>query len=203
MGDIDSELKLFSNIKDREMWECKADIYSMIVTMEHLEKAYIRDSISAADYSKACSNLIAQYKTATAENSSNELESYKKIFPAASSRFKIGVPATVEHSTHSSVDHKKNAQFVAETVQHFITLMDSLKMNLVAVDSLHPLLSDLVQSLNKVSGLPPDFEAKVKLKNWLVSLNKMKASDELNPEQTRQFMFDLETSHGAFYNFLR
>ena len=39
-----------------------------------------------------------------------------------------------------------SAKYVAEAVQHFITLMDSLKLNMVAVDQLHPLLSDLVFS---------------------------------------------------------
>jgi hypothetical protein len=54
----------------------------------------------------------------------------------------IGVPATYEHNTTQSSD---SAKHVAETVQIFITLMDSLKLQLVAVDQIHPLLSDLIQ----------------------------------------------------------
>lgn len=41
------------------------------------------------------------------------------------------------------------AKAVGETVQFFITTMDSLKLNMVAVDQLYPLLNDLMQSLNK------------------------------------------------------
>lgn len=55
---------------------------------------------------------------------------------------------------------------VAETVQHFITAMDSIKLNLISVDALHPLVSDIVDSLNKNMNLPPDFDGKVKLRNW-------------------------------------
>jgi ESCRT-I complex subunit VPS28 len=55
---------------------------------------------------------------------------------------------------------------VAETVQNFITAMDSLKLHMVAVDQLQPLLHDLMDSLNKVSSLPPEWEGKTKLKNW-------------------------------------
>ena len=96
--------------------------------------------------------------------------------------------------------------------------MDSLKLNMMAVgmfisvlffilpnddtDQLHPLLSDLMQSLNKVASLPPDFDGKVKIRNWLIALNKMKASEEINEEQSRQLMFDLETAHNAFYRSL-
>jgi len=94
------------------------------------------------------------------------------------------------------------ARIIAETVQHFITGMDSVKLNLVSVDVLYPLVNEIVESLNKNPALPPDFEAKYKMKNWLIILNKMKASDELNEEQVRQIMFDLETSYNAFHNFL-
>jgi len=44
--------------------------------------------------------------------------------------------------------------------------MDSLKLKMAAVDQIHPLLSDLMESLNKISSLPPDFEGKVKIKSW-------------------------------------
>jgi hypothetical protein len=75
---------------------------------------------------------------------------------------------------------------VAETVQHFITLMDSLKLNMVAADQLQPLLSDLCESLHKVRALPPDWEHRQKLHTWLQVMAKMKASDELQADQSRQ-----------------
>jgi ESCRT-I complex subunit VPS28 len=79
--------------------------------------------------------------------------------------------------------------------------MDSLKLNLVAVDQIHPLLSDLMQSLNKVP-LMPDYEGKGKVREWLISLNQMKATDELNGDQVRQLLFDLESSYTGFHRCL-
>jgi ESCRT-I complex subunit VPS28 len=67
--------------------------------------------------------------------------------------------------------------------------MDSLKLNVVAVDEIHPQLSDLIQALNKSVA---DTNGKKKIRDWLITLNQMKASDELNPEQVRQLLFDLE-----------
>jgi len=87
-------------------------------------------------------------------------------------------------------------------VQFFITCMDSLKLNMTAVDQIHPLLTDLLESLCKVSSLSPDWEGKTKIKNWLVQMNKMKASDELNEEQIRQMLFDLESAYNAFHKSL-
>ena len=94
------------------------------------------------------------------------------------------------------------ARLVAETVQFFITAMDSLKLNMTAVDQIHPLLTDLYESLCKITNLSQDWEGKVKIKNWLVQLNRMKASDELNEEQIRQMLFDLESSYNAFHKSL-
>ncbi|CAG8566591.1 2342_t:CDS:2 [Acaulospora colombiana] len=126
------------------------------------------------------------------------MKDYKLECPAAANRFKIGVPATIEHSINH--DPSKSAKYVAETVSHFITLMDALKLNMKAVDEIHPMLSDLMQSLNKVNTLPAESEAKIR--NWLITLNAMKASDEINEEQVRQLIFDLDNAHNAFYRSL-
>lgn len=52
------EVKLYNNTKEREMYENMADLYSIIKTVEHLEKAYIRDSISATEYVHKSINFI-------------------------------------------------------------------------------------------------------------------------------------------------
>ncbi|CAG8575046.1 9979_t:CDS:2 [Funneliformis caledonium] len=209
---LDEEVRLYTNNKDREKYENLADLYAIIVTMEHLEKAYVRDSVTASEYTQACAQLIAQYRTALnlVCDSITDVEKFMEKFikeyklecPAAVNRFKIGVPATIEHPTGAGHDTSKFAQYVAETVHHLITTMDALKLGMKAVDYIHPLLGDLMQSLNKVSSLPADFEGKAKIRNWLIMLNGMKASDELNEEQVRQLSFDLESANNAFYRSL-
>lgn len=44
--------------------------------------------------------------------------------------------------------------------------MDSLKLNMVAVDELHPIVNDLMDSINKVTSLPESYEGKEKIKFW-------------------------------------
>lgn len=39
------ELRLYKTSSEREKWETLADLYAIFVTVEHLEKAYIRDAI--------------------------------------------------------------------------------------------------------------------------------------------------------------
>ncbi|CAG8458429.1 5749_t:CDS:2 [Rhizophagus irregularis] len=191
---LDEEVRLYTNNKDREKYENLADLYAIIVTMEHLEKAYVRDSVTADEYTQACARLIAQYKTALnlVRDSVTDVEKfmneYKLECPAAVNRFKIGVPATIEHPTGAGHDNSKFAQYVAETVH--------------AVDELHPMLGELMQSLNNVSSLPADFEGKAKVRNWLITLNGMKACDEIDEGQIRQLLFDLENANNAFYRSL-
>ena len=40
-------IKLASNHKEREMYENCAELFSIITTVEYLEKAYVRDSVTA------------------------------------------------------------------------------------------------------------------------------------------------------------
>ncbi|KAI7905987.1 vacuolar protein sorting-associated [Cokeromyces recurvatus] len=186
-----------------------ADLYSLIVLMEHLEKAFIRDSITANEYTPQCVNLIAKYKTTmnflsdSVDNLETFMNEYKLSCPAALNRFKIGEPATYEHPIGDNKnDVGKSAKYIAETVLHFITLMDTLRLNRYAVDELHPILADLIQSLNKVPGLPADFEGKQKVRQWLITLNSMKASDEITEEQARQMLFEMDQSHSEFHRLL-
>lgn len=44
--------------------------------------------------------------------------------------------------------------------------MDVLKLGMTAVDQIHPLLADLMQSLNNVRSLPADFEGRAKVREW-------------------------------------
>lgn len=87
-------------------------------------------------------------------------------------------------------------------LQQFITLMDTLRLNRYAVDELHPILADLIQSLNNMPGLPADFEGKAKVRQWLITLHSMKASDEITEEQARQMLFEMEQSHTEFYRLI-
>ena len=193
------EVKLSNNSQDREKYDNLADLFSILTATEHLERLYIRDAITVQEYTVACQKLIAQYKTAVGLLGVGDVEQFMREYgltcAAAVKRLvTVGVPATIEHGEASG--EQNSAKTVAETVQYFITLMDSLKLNYVAVDQIHPQLSDLIQSIHRVS-LPKEYEGKAKIRNWLIVLNKMKASDELSADQVRQLLFDLERQRKA------
>ncbi|KAJ3124456.1 Vacuolar protein-sorting-associated protein 28 [Nowakowskiella sp. JEL0407] len=206
---LDQEIKLYANNNkhDREKYENMADLYSIIVATDYLEKAYLRDLISAQEYTPVCNKLIGQYKAAmnllrdSVPDIHTFMREYNLTCTAAERRLvEIGVPATVEHTIETGTVSQKH---IAEVTQYFITLMDALKLNMIDMDQIHPQLSDLLVSLNKVTTLPADMEGKKKIKEWLVTLNQMKASDALSADQVRQLEFDMSRANDEFYRLLK
>ncbi|XP_010268824.1 PREDICTED: vacuolar protein sorting-associated protein 28 homolog 2-like [Nelumbo nucifera] len=191
-----------NDVLDREMYDRFADLYAIIKATERLEKAYLRDIISPAAYESECSKLISHFKTMvpflddTVPSVEQFMGTYKLKCPAALNRLVTsGVPATVEHRTAAAASANISAATVAECTAHFVTVLDALRLNMVAADELYPLLFDLSNSLSKLSILP-DLEGKVK--EWMEMLSKMGAADKLTEQQARQLQFDLESSYNSF-----
>ncbi|KAG0040786.1 Vacuolar protein-sorting-associated protein 28 [Gryganskiella cystojenkinii] len=209
---LDEEIRLTTNNRERAQMDNMADLYSIIVVLEHLEKAYIRSAVVHTEYTPACAQLIAQFRAASSllGDVMPDLERFMKEYnldcPAAAKRIRIGVPATVEFGDGGGRANEGNgrvsARQVAETVNHFHTSVDMLKLGWAAVDELHPLLAELMQSLNNIRSLPSEFEGKAKILQWLIKLNGMRASDELSAEDRRQMGFDLESFYASFMTWL-
>jgi len=205
------KVQLYQGPREREKYDNMADLYAIIKTVEHLEKAYVKDAIPADKYEPACTKLIAQYRTACGlvEMNVDEFATlYKLDCPAAMRRLKAGIPATLEHQTAASSGGGNQQAVVAQVVQHFITTSDLVKLcsgeqGNVSVDQLLPYLRDLLDALNKMPALSPDFIGKAKIKEWIKILTPQPASYQLTDEQVRQISFDLESSHDAFFKSLQ
>jgi len=47
---LDEEARLYTTNAERERYENLATLYGIIVTLDYLERAYVRDSVTAAEY---------------------------------------------------------------------------------------------------------------------------------------------------------
>lgn len=202
------EVRLFQDSNERRRHEELGDLYAIIKTTEALEAAFSRDAITPSEYAEACTRLISQFKSTESALITGGMITSADVFmrefdidcPRAYDRLiRSGVPATVLHVSH---DDRAESVIVAETVQAFITAMDGLKLEQRAMDSVQPLISDLMTALTKVHGLSPEFEGLVKLRLWLQKLNQMRAVEMISEEEARQLIFDLEGSYSAFHRFL-
>lgn len=124
--------------------------------------------------------------------------------PRATERLRIGLPATVEQASHGALAASNTASggggasgsLILAATENFITFLDALKLNMLSKDALHPLLSEVIQSVNKVTD--GDFENRGKIIQWLIALNQMRATEELNEDQARELSFDIDQAYQGF-----
>ncbi|CAI2734138.1 unnamed protein product [Schistosoma spindalis] len=193
------EVKLYRTAREREKYDNLAELYAVINTIQCLQKAYIKDYVESKEYTAACSKLLVQYKAAFKQVQGDEfatvedfMRKYKMDCPAALERIKEGRPITIK-------DDKQNInKSIADTVSLFITIMDKLRLDIRAVDEIHPDLRELYETLYRLSILPADFEGKDRVKAWLDKMDQMQASDELSEAEVRQMLFDLDSGYNAF-----
>ena len=82
------EVKLSSNTAERDLYDSLAEIYSIIVTLDGLEKAYIKDSVSESEYAEICNRLLKQYKSNLSDDTVSrkfiDLETFKRTWDVRS-----------------------------------------------------------------------------------------------------------------------
>ena len=129
------------------------------------------------------------------------MQIYQMDCPRATNRLlKMGVPEPIKSSNESEGGV---AVTVAETVQHFITTMDAVKLEQRAVDELQPLLSDLMECLTRLPETPNDFDPNRKVQTWLQKLNAMRAVDQIDEDDARQLYHDLDSAYAEFTRYLK
>lgn len=96
----------------------------------------------------------------------------------------------------SSAANNTSGVLILEATQEFITFLDAVKLGMLSKDQLHPLLSDVIQSVNRVTD--QDFDNRGKIVQWLITLNQMKASDELSEQQARELELDIQQAYQGF-----
>lgn len=204
---LDEEVKLTETRAERDLQDSLAEVFSIIVTLDQVEKAYIKDAIPESSYTEICDRLLKQYKAILTDEAVAcqivDLETFKNRWdievPRATERIRIGLPSTVTAppiNTLSTGSANTNGTLILEATQDFITFLDALKLGLLAKDQLHPLLSDVIQSVNKVTN--KDFEGRGKIVKWLIVLNQMKATEEVNEDQARELELDMNSAYQGF-----
>ncbi|PNY28006.1 Uncharacterized protein TCAP_02073 [Tolypocladium capitatum] len=211
------EVKLTSTRAERDLHDSLAELFSIIVTLDELEKAFLKDAVPEAEYTEICERSLRQYKALLADETIARefegLEEFKAKWdgttayasqleaPRATERLRVGMPSTTVTASSSSTAPPSSANntsgvLILEATQDFITFLDAVKLGMLSKDQLHPLLSDVIQSVNRVSD--QDFDSRGKIVQWLITLNQMKASEELGEQQARELVLDIQQAYQGF-----
>jgi ESCRT-I complex subunit VPS28 len=59
---VNQEVKLAETRAERDLQDSLAEVFSIIITLDELEKAYLKDAIPESDYTEICDRLLKQYK---------------------------------------------------------------------------------------------------------------------------------------------
>lgn len=96
-------MKLASSSTERDLCESLAEIYSIIVTLDGLEKAYIKDVVTETEYTETCTRLLKQYKSSLGDESVArafvDLETFKRTWGVSES-----LVQTAHHFTYLVLD---------------------------------------------------------------------------------------------------
>lgn len=209
LGGLDeSRLMGADTSEERQKLSDMVELYSIMQTTEHLESMYVKDLISAEEYKAQCMKLLRAYEMqkqklvsmgAIADIYKWMLE-YSIALPQAVRRLEIDkLPATDVHGTE---DTRRDSVIVVETTTNIITALDLIRLKMSAIDEVLPSVASTLESLNKHTWLPFDFEPKAKLRIWVRDMNAMAASDSLSAAQVRQLALDLEMTYERFKNAL-
>ncbi|CAK7265451.1 Vacuolar protein-sorting-associated protein 28 [Sporothrix epigloea] len=227
---LNEEVKLTETRAERDLQGSLAEIFSIIVTIDELEKAFLKDAITEADYTDICERSLKQYnsilKDETVAAAYGSLDEFKKEWdlevPRATERIRAGMPSTAlvagggggnggissggnggaEIGSGGGANAGKgnagapSGALILEATQDFITFLDALRLGLLAKDQLHPLLTDVIHAVNKVTDR--DFENRGKIVQWLITLNQMKATDVLDDGQARELELDINSAYQGF-----
>lgn len=217
------EVTLTSTRAERDLQDSLGELFSIIVTLDELEKAFLKDAIPEAEYTDICERSLRQYKALLADETIaaefRDLEDFKAKWeldvPRATERLRVGMPSTTVTASSAAPSSASAAAasaggggsggnsgnnpsgvLILEATQEFITFLDAVKLGLLSKDQLHPLLSDVIQAVNRVTD--KDFDSRGKIVQWLITLNQMKASDELSEQQARELELDIQQAYQGF-----
>ncbi|KAF4447430.1 hypothetical protein F53441_9041 [Fusarium austroafricanum] len=207
---LDEEVKLTNTRAERDLQESLAELFSIIITLDELEKAFLKDAVPEAEYTEICERSLRQYKALLADETIarefGDLEEFKAKWdleaPRATERIRVGMPSTTIDRAPSAqtpapaAANNTSGVLILEATQEFITFLDAVKLGLLSKDQLHPLLSDVIQSVNRVTD--KDFENRGKIVQWLITLNQMRATDELSESQARELELDIQQAYQGF-----
>jgi len=85
------EMKLYRNPREREKIDNLAELFAVINTLQCLEKAYIKDSVQAKEYTGNCSKLLVQFKAAFKQVQGEEYPTVETFM----SRYRLDAPAAL------------------------------------------------------------------------------------------------------------
>lgn len=225
---LDLEIPLFETHSERETCESVAELYSIIVAINALEKGYIKDEFVHDEdyYTNTTTRFIRQFNLILEDDEVNrqfgDLDSFVKKFhldcPLAVKRIQIGTPATIEqpkdNNKEQDTSEGKNTS-TKEPIPPQSTGTSGTQAKAVAeatgafitlMDAIklnyntkEQLHPLLSDIVTTTNGIFKDYDGRSKLVEWLIRLNKLKFEDTLSEDDLKEFLWDVDSAYKGFF----
>lgn len=168
----------------------------------------MRDTITSQQYVPTCTKLISQYNSWIETNSDlvpsidDFVTKYNINCKTALLRLRSGIPQTGLNDTNNNKNKEYDTSEILTITELFITVMDAVRLNMIAVDQIFIPQKDILDSLHRIKSIPATHEVPTKIQYWVTTLSQMRASDSLTEEQVRQLAFDQEQTYSQFKKFI-
>lgn len=184
----------------------QAELYSILMTMEHLEQGFVKGVISNEDYEKHCKQIVTQFKTLQ-KALAKQVPDIKVFMSENDMRCDLaeerllgtGVAATALLGTGGG----KELVAVQTATENFITFQNALQLNYTSVAELMPILHELQTSIVAIPHLPPSVQGLERITTWLVTLNNMHASESISEQQLQQLTLDADIAYTSFKKYVQ
>lgn len=193
----DKEQMKMSSADKRRVTE-QANLYSLLVTIDALERLFTQGVVDKDDVETQLAELIEQLKTL--------LTATKKDVHSFIAEHNLDVSFArprLEKMFHRSSSGSNDVLLALDAGQHFVTLVDALKLGMLHADELLPVCRDLVDAMKGISALPKNSPALTAVSTWLDKLSSMRASDSLTDDDARQFSLDVQNACAIFQSSVR
>ena len=193
----DKEQLKINSVDKRRVTE-NANLYSLLVTIDALERLFTQGVVDKDDVEAQLAELIDQLKTL--------LTATKKDVHSFISEHSLDVSFArprLEKMFQKSASGGNDVLLALDAGQHFVTLVDALKLGMLHADELLPVARDLVDAMKGISALPKTSPALTSVNSWLEKLSGMRASDSLTDDEARQFSLDLQNACAIFQSSVR
>eukprot|EP01084_Bolivina_argentea_P263329 445656_1 len=204
-----AQFQQISLLHQRQKYDKLSDLYSIILATEHLERMWIKQSIEDDKYYEECQKLLIKFKSllpVIQPYYSNPIDFFNDYCPElTSAKYRLIDEGDVPYPQPILKPYPNiiSQSVIAETVQYFITIIDALELKMCEIDQIYPSLKILTDSLNSIKTIKNNHGCKLKVNQWMLKLQKMKASDKLNDEQMKQIKFDIANAYDQFHAFLK
>ncbi|VEU22078.1 DEKNAAC103102 [Brettanomyces naardenensis] len=225
---LDLEIPLAETHSERERCDSIAELYSIIVAINALEKSYIKDEFVQNEeyYTSTSIRLIKQFnlilENDEVKQEYGDLDSFVKRFdlnyPLAVKRIRMGMPATIEHLVKKEEEKTKEEKTKEEEGKNDDreeSTGDNYKGKAIAeaTGAIITLMDAIKLNYNTKEQLHPlltdivtatnkifdDYDGRAKLVQWLIRLNNMKFDETLGDEDLKEFLWDVDTAYKGFF----